>query len=454
MLQHFLVSKVGKTAAITLVALVARGGCNPIQRPPRRVTPAPVSTVRPVPPTTAPIVVTTTVKPPVTVAVTTPTTAAPTTAAPTTAAPTTAAPTTAAPTTAAPTTAAPTTTAPASNATGRFYVVGSDIIAPDGTKFIPIGANLGADVVSWNPPTYAFTAQGYTASGHVADALAWGWNMVRVNVACNPGAGVTVQETIAGVQALINEYTAQKIVVMPECHDVTGADSTLSDPRWVNIHAFWDAIIAANKTNPYVWVNYVNEPYTQWAANDAKWAATAQTLYDRVRAKGTENLFVWDMTAWGQGADDLATTNAGQNLVAGKCNVVLSWHNYGAPGNASQMTTWATALKNKGLAVIVGEVGYDWAGTRSVTTTYANDLRGAQWSLTNAYTFGFGILWWHATGAGDPYTLRQNGVGGWYDNNTPLSGAGSALLQLGTHKPAPVTPNVSLANSHCSSVGG
>ena len=52
----------------------------------------------------------------------------------------------------------------------RLYVVGSDIIAPDGTKFIPIGANVGADVVSWNPPTYAFTAQGYTASGHVADS--------------------------------------------------------------------------------------------------------------------------------------------------------------------------------------------------------------------------------------------------------------------------------------------
>ncbi|HRB04038.1 MAG TPA: cellulase family glycosylhydrolase [Ilumatobacteraceae bacterium] len=343
-------------------------------------------------------------------------------------------------------------------ATGRFYVVGSDIIAPDGTKFIPIGANVGAKMVSWNPPTYAFTSQGHVATGHANDAVAWGWNTVRVNVVCNPGAGVTLQETINGVQALIDEYTPRHIVVMPECHDVTGADADLSDPRWVLIHQFWDAILAANGSNPYVWVNYVNEPYTGSAAGDPKWAGTAQTLYDRVRSKGTENLFVWEFTSWGQGADDIAGTDVGTALAAGKCNIVFSWHNYGAAGNASQMTSWATSLKSKGLAVIVGEVGYDWAGNRSQTTTYANDLRGAQWSFDNAYTLGFGVLYWHATGASaasnNLYSLRQNGLGGWYDTTAPLSAAGTRLLQLGTNKPAPTRPNVSLVNSHCASANG
>jgi mannan endo-1,4-beta-mannosidase len=310
-------------------------------------------------------------------------------------------------------------------------------------------------MVTWNPPTYAFTAQGHTANGHVNDALAWGWNMVRVNVACNPGEGVTLQQTIAGVQALIDEYTAKKIVVMPECHDVTGADADLTDGRWVMIHQFWDAILAANGSNPYVWVNYVNEPYTNWAAGDPRWAATATTLYQRVRAKGTENLFVWEMTSWGQGADDIANTNAGTNLVAGKCNVVLSWHNYGAAGDATQMTSWANTLKAKGLAVIVGEVGYDWAGYRSQTTSYTNDFRGGKWAFDNAYTSGFGVLYWHATGASvvsnNIYSLRTNGLGGWYDTAQPLAPAGVRLLDIGTHKPAAVYPNVSLANSHCGS---
>ena len=109
----------------------------------------------------------------------TPTTATPTTATPTTATPTTATPTTATPTTATPTTATPTTATPTSSATGAFRVTTSGRIeAPDGSDFVPIGANVGVD-----SNNYGWHGD---ALGHSDAAVKWGWNMIRTNVELYP----------------------------------------------------------------------------------------------------------------------------------------------------------------------------------------------------------------------------------------------------------------------------
>jgi mannan endo-1,4-beta-mannosidase len=338
---------------------------------------------------------------------------------------------------------------------GRFYVVGPDIIAPDGSKFVPVGANVGVHIVTWNPPTYAFTSQGFTARGRVAEALAWGWNTIRVNVACNPGSRVTLQQTIDGVQRVIDEYTSHGIVVMPECHDLTGVNPALSDRRFADIHTFWDAILARNGTNPYVWVNYLNEPFTVGSA-DPRWSQLGVALYDRVRAKGTENLFVWDFPGWGQGAGDLgaAGNNAAPNFVSGRCNVVLSWHNYGAAGDAEQMSAFAQNLIDKKVAVVVGELGYDWAGHRFYAVSYAFEKRGADWTFANAARFGFGALYWHGTatdGTDEIHSFRQGGYGAWYSSQYPLSAGGQQMWNLGQNRPTFARPTVNLADSSCPS---
>lgn len=138
---------------VALVALVARGGCSPIQRPPRRITPAPVSTVRPATPTTTSPVVVTTVGPTTTAApaitlpsaITTP--AAPTTVASTTStAPTTVAPTVP-PTTVTPTTVPPTTVPPTT-------VTSTTIVTP---PLVPGGTRPFGPTSPWNKPTPAGT---------------------------------------------------------------------------------------------------------------------------------------------------------------------------------------------------------------------------------------------------------------------------------------------------------
>jgi hypothetical protein len=336
----------------------------------------------------------------------------------------------------------------------RFYVVGSDIIAPDGSKFVPVGGNVGVSMVSWSSNTYAFTSQGFTATGRAADAVAWGWNTIRVNVICNPGPSVTFAETLAGVQRVIDEYTAQRIVVMPACHDFTGADPSLDDGRWALIDRFWDEILARNGNNPYVWINYLNEPLTT-GASDPRWALYGKMLYERVRSKGTENLFVWDFPSWGQGANELGApaSDVASRFVERRCNVVLSWHNYGASGTKAEMSEQARNLIAKRVAVLIGEFGYDWAGYRHNSVSYDVERRGGDWVFEQAPTFGFGALWWHATNtrADEIHSLREGGYGAWYSDEYPLSHGGQRLLQFGRNKPSFPRPVVDLAGSNCAS---
>ena len=343
----------------------------------------------------------------------------------------------------------------ASSGSGTFSVVGGDIIGPDGKKFVPIGANVGARIKF---DCYAFYYCNNSATGHADDALAWGWNMVRLNVVTDVPSDVTIQETIAGAIALIDEYTAKGIVVMPNSHSVTGTNTPMTDVKYQNINLFWDAILDRYKDNPYVWINYVNEPVTtpvktgidtnseQSDNNSNFWVTLGNQQYQRVRQK-TNNLFVYDLPIWGQQINELALTTTGEEFLQGKQNVVFSWHNYGgalkfdqgwAHGNYNDMTQWAQLVKNKNLPVLTGEFGRSSeANTPAWVHGNGNDVDvSADWTFDTWWNYGFGGLWWHGTGTPpNNWNLRMDNSA-WYSNSAVPSASGERLKAIPGQKPA------------------
>ena len=132
--------------------------------------------------------------------------------------------------------------------TGHFYIVGRDIVDPDGHRFYPIGANVSVRQGRYENG-YTFNWNG-TATGHAAEAQAWGWNIVRANLICVPPPSPTVGELNAGIDALIDEYTARKIVVMVECHDVTGKNPSADSAAARALQPFWDRLPSGGRTTP------------------------------------------------------------------------------------------------------------------------------------------------------------------------------------------------------------
>lgn len=347
-----------------------------------------------------------------------------------------------------------------SQGSGSFRIVEGNIVDPEGKRFVPIGANVGANVfpeaVSW---CYAFARdvigeECANAEGHSDEALEWGWNMIRVNTTIDHGPGATLQKNIDAVQRLIDEYTPKKIVVMPTIHSgrITGKDLPMSDSLYTEINAFWDAIIERNKNNTYVWVNYVNEPSAdpvktgENGGGDTFWRTLGDQQYQRVRQRGN-NMFVYDLPIYGQQIQELAEVKTGDEFLQGKQNVTFSWHNYGgaikfdqgwAHGTYQDMTRWADAVKAKKLPVIMGEFGRS-----SLPNTPANvhgngeDVdRSADWTFDTWWTYGFGALWWHGTGTGENWDLRMNGRAAWFNESQPLSASGQRLKDIPAQRPS------------------
>ena len=330
-----------------------------------------------------------------------------------------------------------TTTTPAPGGSRRFTTVGHHIVDPNGNKFIPIGANVTSEPYP-APPTWSWwsTNQKY-ATGKSDEALASGWNMVRVSV--STGGDSTLQQNFDGVFRLIDEYTAKGIVVTASLWDFMGKDPTweqvLANP---NVLALQDQLVARYKDNPYVWLNPLNESST-WSYGTS-WAKVGTELYNRARSQGWTGVFVWDLPSYGQYIEAAATTSMGTDFLSGKYSTVLSWHNYGAGDDAKQ-DLWARQTIAKGIPVMIGEFGQHWDPNNHTNPMDAGERRGTNWTLTRAYTYGFGAVAWHGAAATyNQFAFRMGTGSAWYDypGAPPLSEMGARLLELGRNRPAAV----------------
>ena len=297
--------------------------------------------------------------------------------------------------------------------TGRFTIVGRDIVDPAGNKFYPIGANVSVRQGQYETG-YTFNWNG-TATGHAADAKAWGWNIVRANLICVPPGTPTAAELNAGIDAFIQEYTAAGIVVMVDCHDVTGADLSASSARIQALYPFWDRLATKWRDNPYVWFNMFNEPQSGSSpAEINNWMTLQQSALARLRAIAPNNVFVADIPRYGQGVETFTGPNSITRLGAGQCNVLYSWHAYGALGDNGTFGDFADYsdeaasrvnhrdalqyLKAHNIPVVIGELGDPLTLDEGTAGLPIWNRIGARAVMDYAPDAGIGMLWWHATG--------------------------------------------------------
>ncbi|ATB34355.1 hypothetical protein MEBOL_007857 [Melittangium boletus DSM 14713] len=353
---------------------------------------------------------------------------------------------------------AETMTTAVANPTGRFYIVGKDIVAPDGKKFYPVGANLdGWDFFQRSTENYS------------AEAVKWGWNLIRINGAQLPHANFNTYGLVSGtasngnfakIDRIIQAYTSKKIVVLIEFHDKVWSGGTIDATKLNQTKEAWIALANKYKNNTYVWFNLINEPI--WGESATDYVSIHTTLRNAIRATGAENIIVVDGGVAGQewnrwGVPGNLIPTYGPQLAQNQCNMLFSIHVYNAwaeAGGSSPHTTefinYVKSVQSKNLALIVGETGWD-----KTNSDVPRLKAGSMVAFNNAPAQGVGIVAWHGTpNWDDTFNLTQSGqfhaVNDW-TQPTNLTDLGTVLWQLGHNKPQLGTFTGSYAASNCAS---
>lgn len=318
------------------------------------------------------------------------------------------------------------TVSAAQPSTGQFRTSGADILDRSGNVFIPIGANVGLPL--------NFGDGSNSALGHSADAVAWGWNILRLTLWVGTSA-TWMYRSQNGFTALVNlvnsfvaEYTAAGIVVMIEAHDSDSNSRTELDE-------FWAAMADAHKTNDRVWFNFLNE--YEWSSNTT-WQSIANHYYTLIRTThGAPNIIVCDVMNAGNdqgwdGAPRLYSAGVGTTLSSGKTNFVYSLHDWAGNGSS-----YFASVRAAGLPMLIGECGININGISTASGDPALDLAGWNDAVANAVSAKVGLIAWHATHT-DGYSLKNSGSPFFGDgsNHANLSPMGNTLWNLVSHSSA------------------
>lgn len=344
------------------------------------------------------------------------------------------------------------------NPTGRFYIVGKDIVGPSGNTFYPVGANLdGWDFFQRDTDKYAEAAK------------SWQWNIIRINGAQLPHpefnthglvSGALSQPNFDKIDRIVQAYTSRRIVVMIEFHDSVWNGSTLDPVKLEKTRSAWVALANKYKNNTFVWFNLLNEP--TWSQPETQYVSVHKTLRDAIRGTGAENIIVIDGGVAGQewprwGVPGNLIPRFGPELAKDQCNILFSIHVYNAwaeaggssPHNA-EFVSYLQSVQSKGLALVVGETGWNTSDS-----DVARLKAGSLVAFNNAPGRGVGIIAWHGTpNWGDTFNLTSTGQFHAVDNwTTPtnLTDFGKKLWSLARNKPALGAFTGNYADSRCAS---
>jgi len=290
---------------------------------------------------------------------------------------------------------------------GRFRVDGSTIIDPNGDPFVPRGVNmLGPDAF--------FNEAGVTAGHAKVLRDAWNVNIVRLNM-CLP-EGCAYNEGVRNTRnddldALIDEYTREGIVVMLALHQIKPGG--LPDREQVaRISEFWHDVALRYGDDDMVWFNLLNEPGHDKPVNPG-WLGVHQALLHSVRDVGARNMVVVDGTVWGQESGDTEATRVkdedsailtyGSQLKGDDDAVAFSFHAYDGWGHAGftdaqrdeKMADYIDRVHAKGLALLIGETG---GGREPCCDPSA---LGTETAFRVAPAKGVGIIMWHGQAIDD-----------------------------------------------------
>ncbi|QMV43160.1 cellulase family glycosylhydrolase [Cohnella cholangitidis] len=276
-----------------------------------------------------------------------------------------------------------------------FYVSGTTLYEANGTPFVMRGVN------------HAHTWYKNDLAAAIPAIKATGANTVRIVLS---NGGQWTRDDIASVQnilALCNQY---KLIAMLEVHDATGSDSTstlqAAVDYWISIK---DALIGKEDR---VIINIANEWYGTW--DGPAWANAYKTMIPQLRNAGLTHALVVDAAGWGQYPASIH--NYGQEVLASDTlgDTVFSIHMYEyAGGNAATVKANIDGALNKGLAVIVGEFGYQHTSgdVDEATIMSYSQQKGVGWLAWSWYGNGSSVAYLDlATGPAGTLTTWGNTV--------------------------------------------
>jgi outer membrane biosynthesis protein TonB len=329
------------------------------------------------------------------------------------------------------------------------------IIDPSGKPFLPVGVNEFAGMTFGGFETSALASSGVVST--YVDR--WKFNFLRI-VTCPDGfcdhhavnGGATVQG--ADIDAVVNAYTAKKVVIMLEDHGLNYPD--LPTGAVLDGSLNWYKQMATKyKNNPYVWFGSPNEITDGSVSEEGQtWSDHIKRYVDAVRSTGNQNMFVADPGGFGQDFGGYANSivSDGDSYIlsygpqlAAMGNVMFDIHAYHRLKNINYKD-YFNKIHAKGIAVMLGELG----GVPGGPGYDGNGDNQAADNFFAAKVPGVGAAYWSATyfplvnggrandidGSNPPGNLTSHGRGMWAMTHDPLS----AVPEGASTSPTPPPP--------------
>ncbi len=284
-----------------------------------------------------------------------------------------------------------------------WTVNGTQVLDPNGNKFVFRGIN------------HAHTWWPERLNQSLRDIAATGANSVRVVL--SNGTQWT-RNNGADVTNVINQCKANKLVCILEVHDSTGFGENAGSTHISRATEYWlssDIKAAITGQEDYVIVNIANEPFGN-GTSAATYTADHITAVRALRNGGLTHMLMVDAANWGQDWSNSMRDNAPSILAADTLkNTIFSVHMYEVYNNANIVQSYLNSFQTRGLAIVVGEFGAEHGGSNvaeEAILQYAQDM-------------GIGYLGWSWSGNGS-CCLQLDIVNNW--NAGSLSSWGNYLI--------------------------
>lgn len=291
----------------------------------------------------------------------------------------------------------------AGSAAANWSVSGSQIIDPNGTRFVFRGVNHAH---SW------FTDRTPQA---LKDIAATGANSVRVVL--SNGTQWT-RNSGSDVSNIISQCKANKLVCVLEVHDSTGYGESSAATHISKATEYWlssDVKAAIVGQENFAIINIANEPFGN-NTDTSTYTADTITAIRGLRSGGLTHMLMVDAASWGQDWTGAMRDNASTIFAADSLkNTVFSVHMYEVYDTASTVQSYLSSFLNKGLPIVVGEFGGEHGGKNVDEGTIL------QYSQDN----GIGYIGWSWSGNGS-CCAQLDIVNDW--NPSSLSSWGQTLI--------------------------
>lgn len=206
-----------------------------------------------------------------------------------------------------------------------------------------------AEDTSWmrgtNVPAIWYDSQSYSALDRIKSD---GFNTVRLVWDTNGSA--------SRLDQYLTKCDNLGLKAIVELHDATGGTDTTSLNKCVDYWVRSD-ILSVMYNHPKAWLNIANE----WGpANSTVWRDGYKSAISKIRTAGYLGTIVIDAGGWGQDSSNILNyANEVYNSNTNK-NVIFSVHMYGSWNNNSDIASFLSSCKNKGIPIIIGEFGYNY----------------------------------------------------------------------------------------------